>query len=372
MSSETLSHPVSAAPAVSGSSAARDPFLDNAKFLLVVVVVIGHSWAPLAESTRGLKAAYLFVYAFHMPLFILLCGYFSRGFTGRPEQVRKLVATVLVPYLLFETCYAALESAVRDRPFSLTPAEPTYLCWFLIALFVWRLTAPVWRAVRLPVVVAVAISLAAGLAGTAEDLALTRVLMFLPWFVLGLRLRPEHFRPLRARAARRWALPVLAGAAAGAWWAAPRVSRDWLLMQRGADGLGVEPLPYLAARAGLLVLTAVLVVAFLAVVPSSRRGFTRLGTMTMYPFLLHGLIVKSAEGAGLYAYVRAGGPLALVALTLVAGALAILLCAPFVRRALRLVVEPPFPRFLVPTGTAKGHPGQHGHPGHPGRPANAG
>ena len=93
---------------------------------------------------------------------------------------------------------------------AITPTSPTYLCWFLIALFVWRLTTPIWNAVRHPVAIAVVVSLAAGTTVIGEDLALPRVLMFLPWFVLGLRLRPEHFARLRTRTARRVAVPVFA------------------------------------------------------------------------------------------------------------------------------------------------------------------
>jgi len=130
----------------------RDPFLDNAKFLLIVLVVIGHTWPMgLVEGSRTVKAGYLWISAFHMPAFILLSGYFSRGFTARPAQLRKLVAGVLVPYLVFEVLYSAVEAAAWGKPFRLTLTEPTFVCWFLAALFVWRLTVPLWRVIPWPV-----------------------------------------------------------------------------------------------------------------------------------------------------------------------------------------------------------------------------
>ncbi len=45
---------------------------------------MGHSWEPLKSGHRNLEAAYMFVYAFHMPAFILISGYFSRNFDMRP------------------------------------------------------------------------------------------------------------------------------------------------------------------------------------------------------------------------------------------------------------------------------------------------
>src|SRR5690349_20467728 len=71
--------PVAPAPAVQE----RDSYLDNAKFLAVALVVIGHAWEPLrsvAVGGRLLGAGQSFIYAFHLPVFIVMCGYFSRGF----------------------------------------------------------------------------------------------------------------------------------------------------------------------------------------------------------------------------------------------------------------------------------------------------
>ncbi|MER7414478.1 acyltransferase family protein [Streptomyces cacaoi] len=331
-----------------GSSATgaqgRDPFLDNAKFLLTVLVVMGHNWIPVVDAkTEGMpavKAAFLLVYAIHMPGLVLLCGYLSRGFDGRPEQVRSLLGRILLPYLLFEAAYSGVYTLFWDQPFRFTPSVPRYLCWFLVALFLWRLSVPLWRAVRRPVAIAAAVSVLAGFTDLGGELALPRVLMLLPWFVLGLRLRPEHLRPLRNPAARRWALPVMVVGGAGAWWVAPRVSRHWLLMDAGSADLGVQPLVYAGMRIALFGVSAVLIAAFLALVPSRRTGFTALGACTLYPFLLHGLLVKTVEGLGGYEPVRAGGALAVAGTTVLAGLVAVLLCAPPVRRVLWPLVEP--------------------------------
>lgn len=343
-----------------GSQNGRDPFLDNAKFLLVVLVVLGHNWSPVADGMRGIKAVYLLVYAFHMPAFVLLCGYFSRGFTGRPDQIRRLLAGVLLPYLVFEAAYSGIYTLFWDQPFAVTPTRPRFLLWFLAALFVWRLTAPLWRAVRWPVAVAGVLSVLAGLMDLGSELALSRLLMFWPWFVLGLCLRSDHLRPLRNPAARRWALPVMAAGAAGAWWVAPRVTRGWLLMDLGSDQIGVPPLVYVGVRVALFGISAVLVAAFLALVPSRRTGYTALGACTLYPFLLHGLVLKSVEGLGGYEAVAAGGLLAAVGTTILAGALAVLLAAAPVRRVLWPFVEPRFPAWLRPA-KENGHTARTGH-----------
>ncbi|MFH8989497.1 acyltransferase family protein [Streptomyces sp. NPDC017940] len=331
-----------------GAPDTRDPFFDNAKFLLIVLVALGHSWEQIVSGTHALQAVHTVVYAFHMPAFILLCGYFSQRFTARPDQMRRLLEGVLIPYLLFETAYAATNSAVRGEPFALTPTEPTYLCWFLVALFLWRLSAPLWRAVRHPVAVAVLVSLAAGTTTMGYDLALPRVLMFLPWFVLGLGLRPQHFALLRTRVARRWAVVALALAGAGAYLFVPAPDEHWLSMDVGYTELGVGPLRYLVVRLALFVLSAVLVAAFLACVPRRRTLFTALGAVTMYPYLLHGLLIRAGEAAGLYPALKDLGPVGQVVLTVSVVAAVFLLSTPPVRWLFRPFVEPRLPRRSVP------------------------
>ncbi|WP_244177628.1 acyltransferase family protein [Streptomyces atriruber] len=328
----------------------RDPFFDNAKFLLIVLVALGHSWEQIVSGTHTLQAVHTVVYAFHMPAFILLCGYFSQRFTGRPDQVRRLIEGVLIPYLLFEAAYSATYSAVRGEPYVFTPTEPTYLCWFLIALFLWRLSTPLWRAISHPVPIAVLISLAAGLTTMGYDLALPRVLMFLPWFVLGLNLRPEHFALLRTRTARRCGVVALVCAGAGAYLWIPAPDEHWLSMDVGYTELDVSWPQYLAVRVGIFALSAVLVAAFFACVPRRRTLFTALGAATMYPYLLHGLLIRAGEAAGLYPALKDLGAVGQILLTLGVVTTVFLLSTPPVRKVFRRVVEPRLPRGAVPAG----------------------
>ncbi|MEU3195000.1 acyltransferase family protein [Streptomyces sp. NPDC006992] len=329
---------------------ARDPFLDNAKFLLIVLVVIGHSWPMgLVEGSRTVKAGYLWISSFHMPAFILLSGYFSRGFTGRPAQLRRLVAGVLVPYLVFEVLYTAVETAAWGKPFRLTLTEPTFVCWFLAALFVWRLTVPLWRVIPRPLPVAVLVSLAAGTSTLGDDLALPRVLMFLPWFVLGLALRPAHFARLRTSVPLRCCAPlVLAAGGAAAYALAPGTDVHWLWMSYGQAELHASTLPYLLVRLALFAVTALMTGAFLAVVPRRTRWITAFGAVTLYPYLLHGLLTTAAHGYGWDAPLRPLGPLGAGLLTVCGAAVAVLLSTAPVRRLARPLIEPPVPGLTRP------------------------
>jgi fucose 4-O-acetylase-like acetyltransferase len=213
--------------------------------------------------------------------------------------------------------------------------------WFLPALFIWRLTSPLWRTIRRPLPVALVIAVLASFSPRiGNDLDLQRVLQFLPYFVLGLRLRPEYLRKLRCRTARLLSLPVVAVAGVVAYWTAPHMPHPWLYHSDSAQELGA---PWWAGPMMTFVLlgcSLALTACFFAWVPRRRHWWTALGTGTMYGYLLHGFVIKGALYRGWYDHPWVHGPLGEATVTLCAGAAVTLLCSPPVRRIFRFAVEP--------------------------------
>ncbi|WP_237322723.1 acyltransferase family protein [Streptomyces sp. JJ36] len=338
------------APRGGGSGAKqRDPFFDNAKYLTILLVGLGHAWEPLRSESRTAEALYYVVYTFHMPAFILISGYLSRSFTGRPGQIKRLITGIAVPYLIFEITYTFFMRWADnpDRDFSLH--RPGFALWFLVALFIWRLTTPLWQRMRWPLPVALAIGLAAGVTeNISGDLNLMRVLQFLPFFVLGLQLRPVHFEQVRSRALRIAAVPVGAAALLFAYWAVPRMDKNWFLHTRPASEMGVPSwvggTMYLALFGCALVLTA----CFFAWVPRRQRWFTALGAGTLYAYLLHVYPIKASREFGWYEMAWVDHPLSRVAVTLLAAVMMTALCTAPVQRLFRFAMEPRMDWFFRP------------------------
>ncbi|WP_406402390.1 acyltransferase family protein [Streptomyces sp. NBC_00879] len=340
----------SATPAVAAAaekapakSTSRDAYFDNAKYLAIVLVAIAHAWEPVMDGSRASRALYLLVYTFHMPAFILISGYFSRSYTGRPDQLRRLLTGIAVPYVVFEVVYSLFRRWAQNAPEQpISLLDPFYLTWFLAALFIWRLTAPLWRLIRWPVPVALALaSLAALTPNIGADLNLQRVLQFLPFFVLGLSLKPEHFQMVRRREVRLLALPLFAGAGAFAYWASPRMNFSWLYRSSSAQELGEPWWVGVVMTLAFFGCAALLTAGFLAWVPGRRTWFTVLGAGTICGYLGHGLLIKAADYGHVFeTYAWLSDPSGEIVLTVIAAAAVTLLCTPPVRRALRFVTEP--------------------------------
>ena len=214
----------------------RDPWLDNAKMALVLLVVVGHSWTLLPHNTLN-DHLYDFLYAWHVPAFVLVTGYLSRSFTYEPRRLWQLVRTVVVPYVIFECALALFRIYVGGEQLEDLFSDPHWPMWYLSALFFWRLLTPLFT--RMPAVVAiagaVAISLVAGLyAGDTLDMA--RVLGLLPFFVLGLTATKERLERLREPWVRNVALLVFLAIAVVTTWtdqlAADRVALLPLAVRR--------------------------------------------------------------------------------------------------------------------------------------------
>ncbi|WP_431989547.1 acyltransferase family protein [Streptomyces albogriseolus] len=319
----------------------RDAFFDNAKYLAIVLVAVGHAWGQLLDD-GAVETAYRVVYTFHMPAFILISGYFSRGFDLRPKHVRRLVTGVVVPYVVFETAYSLFQRYGNDEPeHGITLLDPTYHLWFLCALFVWRLTTPVWRAVKHPLPVSLVLAALGSVSPQiGDDLELQRVLQFAPFFVLGLTLRPEHFRMVKRRSVRLASVPVFVAAVVTAWATMPYVRLGWLYHSDAAQELGTAwwtgPVMVCATLGCSLVTT----VCFFAWVPRRRMWFTALGAGTIYGYLLHAFLVRAGNYTDFYDQPALHEPLGVLGLTVFAAAAVTLLCTRPVQRALRCVVEP--------------------------------
>ncbi|MBZ9641037.1 acyltransferase family protein [Streptomyces sp. PSKA30] len=320
----------------------RDAFFDNAKYLAIVLVAVAHAWEPLKGDSRTLEAAYMVVYAFHMPAFIVISGFFSRSFDMRADRLQRLITGVVVPYIVFETAYSLGERYFGDDPEQkISLLDPWYLTWFLIALFIWRLTTPIWKLVRWPLPLALGIAmLASATPGVGNDLDLQRVLQFLPFFVLGLCMKPEHFQMVRRRSVRILSVPVFAAAGVVGWWAVPRMNTGWFYHRDAAQELGAPwwtgPVMVLALFGCSLLLTA----CFFAWVPGRQMWFTALGAGTLYGYLLHGFLVKAGGYGGWYEHAWLHRPYGEILVSVLAAVAVTLLCTKPVQRVFRFAMEP--------------------------------
>nr|MCW2727440.1 hypothetical protein [Aeromicrobium sp.] len=279
-------------PVATASPKERVAYLDNARYWVMLLVVIGHSLTELVVMDSA-KGVYTWIYLFHMPFFILISGYTARHYVGDFRQIRRIVSTLIVPYLLVETSLQLITKHYDDEPTHLMILSPQWLGWFLAALFIWRITTPIWRALKYPITTSIVISLLAGLIEIPNVLALPKVLALLPFWVIGLHMNRELFMRLGDWRIRIASVVVLAGSFTICQLNSHDWETQWLLWKArySEEPFNVGPWEGMMTRGELLLVGALLTFATLSLIPRSRSITTVLGGRTFYCYLLHGFIV---------------------------------------------------------------------------------
>ncbi|MCK6066998.1 MULTISPECIES: acyltransferase family protein [Microbacterium] len=345
--------PGGADPTTGGTAAVRPRrrvhFWDNARFACIVLVVLGHAVQRLTYDSDIALGMYLLVYAFHMPAFALISGYFSKAGTPTRPQMARVLTDILVPYAIFEALWTLTKWLVEGQA-NPNPTQPSWTLWFLVALGIFRVVLPYLALLRWPLLWTVVISVGVGyLPNIDSTFALTRTLGLLPFFTLGWWLR-ENDIVERLGLLRRRPWWVIAGsvatfaAAALACWYFVDVWRDvdlraWLFYDT-AYGEMVGPQWWAGGvRMLLLVVALILCTAFFALLPRRQTWWTQFGQYTMYVYLLHSFVLYPFRESGILRDAEPTWlwlPLVVVASVLIALALA---TRP-VRRVFRPLIEP--------------------------------
>ncbi|HET9500410.1 MAG TPA: acyltransferase family protein [Marmoricola sp.] len=335
---ETVASAPAPAPALQPAPKQRDPWFDNIKMTLVTLVVVGHSWTMLPDSlAKGWL--YDFLYAWHVPAFVVITGYLSKSFRWTPEKLWSLVKTVAVPYVVFEAALAAFRHQFLGVRFDDLFTDPHWPMWYLSALFFWRLMTPIF--LRLPAKVAIAtlISLAAGLwAGDIFDMA--RIFGLLPFFVLGLKMHEGHWNLLRAKAARYYAVAGLLAIFALSRFTNSWIETEWLYYRSRYDVLDPDDLRAALIRMVLILVGLVGAYAVFALIPRTKGWFTTMGAATLVVYLFHGFPILTARALGYPGWAADHLWLALPITTVAALVVALALAWPPVSRRLKVVVDP--------------------------------
>ncbi|MCP8617665.1 acyltransferase family protein [Salirhabdus salicampi] len=266
-------------------------YFDNAKFLLILLVVIGHMVSPYRHESTFLQAFYKFIYTFHMPAFILIAGYFAKN-VFKKGYVKKVCYKVLFPYFIFQLLYTAYFT-FQTHTLEFTLFDPHWTLWFLLSFVGWHFLLLLFAKVKYSLLISIGIGVFIGFIPTIGTfLSLSRTFVFFPLFLLGYYLEKEHFSLLRQRGLRILSIYVLGTLLICYMLFLHDVPRDWLLASSSYTTIGVNPEIGAIVRLMIYGLVFLTTFAFLSVVPWRRTFYSKLGERTLYIYLLHGIVVK--------------------------------------------------------------------------------
>ena len=325
----------------SSIEARGETFFLNLRFILIVTVFASNAIEPLIETMSGLHALYLWIFSFHMPLFVLVTGYFARK-SLNGSAGRKILLQIGLQYILFQSLYSLLDrtlfhvSGIHHSFFA-----PYLLLWFLASHAFWRLLMIGMNKWTITGQLTFAI-LAGVLVGYLQLegvwFSISRTFVYLPFFVIGYHFSFAAFMRIYSRWIKTTAVAVSLLLFISLMYWGGNLPLGWLFgiftylqleqneWYAGLYRLAVYGLQFIAS------------LAFLGWIPFHESRLTDWGRRTLYVFLLHGFIVRLAVVSGVYTYLDNGAGAALV---LTAAVLfTILLAQPAVKYWMHPFIEP--------------------------------
>jgi fucose 4-O-acetylase-like acetyltransferase len=285
----------------------RIPWFDNIKGLLIFLVVFGH----IIEIYRGLegnevvKYLYDIIYFFHMPLFIMISGYFFRP--NKFERVLQLLGI----FIIWQSINGIISKFIHEQSFvSLTPEsrifsifDPYWTLWYLIGIVVWSIMTPYILKLRYPLLMTIMLAVLITYAeGVTSWFSLRKLVNFYPYFLTGYYLADKRILFSLANEAYLWkktlrwvASTTIIAFLASMWYFTKLPQGTELLFMRESysyfdwgfvKGAFIHILMYLAVT--------VLSFSFIILVPMNKRMlfFNNLGVFSVFIYLMHTNIVR--------------------------------------------------------------------------------
>ncbi|WP_414051177.1 acyltransferase family protein [Macrococcus animalis] len=272
----------------------RDHYFDNARFLLIVLVVFGHLLRSFINESHFFQALYMFIYSFHMPAFVLISGYFAKGI-HKPGYIMKVTRKLLLPYIIFQSFYAFYYYFIDDvSTIDLNPFDPQWAMWFLLSLFSWQLMLFVIKDYNPWAMLACAFILGIGV-GYFEfinnTLSLSRTFVFFPLFLIGYYAQPEHFKYIRNKKYVPFSFMMLT--IVFIFYLVTDFNFEWLFGSKPYAKLENDTSDIYSGvkRAIIYLIILISTISFLNLVPNRKLPLTYIGSRTMFIYLLHGLFI---------------------------------------------------------------------------------
>lgn len=114
---------------------ARIQVFDNIKFLLITLVIYGHLRMIGFDIPKSL---YDIIYSFHMPVFIMVTGYFSSKVKDS-TKFWKSILNLGALYLIFSAINMLVRVVVYHRPPLRSIFIPPFALWYIMSMMCWRI-----------------------------------------------------------------------------------------------------------------------------------------------------------------------------------------------------------------------------------------
>ncbi len=282
-------------------------YYDNAKFILIFLVVLAHALSPFkaqGESAEIFMYLWRVINTLHMPCLIFISGFFAKKYIGKSGAIKvQRVFTYVMYYAFAQITVGLFESQVLGKYIGFSFLAPRSSLWFLVCLIWWYSFLPIVDKVKPEVMIPLSFVLAIAFSydpRLGDTMSLSRVVIHFPFFLGGYYFTPEMFQKIYSKKGRLLSIPI-GLASLGAF-----VILNIIYTPFGNYGMNVNsiitcnknyanifkytsihPAFWFLARVAFYLLAAGLCYTLLAWTPRKKHFFTKYGARTLAVYILH-------------------------------------------------------------------------------------
>ncbi|MGL4914157.1 MAG: acyltransferase family protein [Romboutsia sp.] len=260
-------------------------FIDNIKFILIFLVVFGHLIERYIDTNSTLMGVYMFIYIFHMPLFIFVSGFLSKNINKSKTVYLK---SLLVPYIVLNIIWYTLAYFYTGET-TLPVLYPGWTLWFLLSLFFWRVSLKYLIKIKYILPISFFLGLTVGLVSNGSILSFSRTIVFLPFFLLGYYCDMDRLKKIDDKVNVWIAIFGVALFVALALFLADKSVIDYKFLygSYSYSELGLNIWQGILYRVLLYLSSIALSILVCAITPTRKTFYTSIGKSTMYIYAFH-------------------------------------------------------------------------------------
>ena len=180
----------------------REYFYDNAKYILITLVVMAHFISPLKEERQNVYNAWYVINTFHMPAMIFISGFLAKRYIRDGKFNIQKPFTYILLYTAAQIALSLFEVFILKDDIGFSYFNARSSLWYLQCLILWYLLLPYLDKLK-PEYVMVFLTLAGIFIGYDEKvgqfLSIGRAFVHFPFFMLGYYIPKDFVEKLKRR-----------------------------------------------------------------------------------------------------------------------------------------------------------------------------
>lgn len=291
----------------------RNYYIDNLKFILMILVVVGHFGLKLTYFAP-IKILIYFIYIFHMPCFIFVSGFLAKRINaGGRLRVDKII-NILWMYFIFKIINTLITFASTGK-LNFDFLKDSTAPWYLIALSIWYLTVPFIERIHTRYLISgsILVGLMIGYFSSIRSvLSLSRVFVFFPFFIMGFCLSEQMLNKFLNKHIRMLAVIYLSALLVLILLFSKQLAPVSDIIYGGSPynvSLGALAPFGLIIRGIWYILAFITSAALMLLVPRCRMFFSSYGGRTLQVYMSHIWCRSILVYAGFFEIIRNASPL---------------------------------------------------------------